>query len=304
MILITGGTGFIGRALVRHLVYSGKQVRILLRPSPTSPNLPRGVSVEVAVSALNDERGLRAAMKGVEVIYHLAGVERKGSHADLSGVDIEGTRFVAQAAAEANIERIFLLSHLGADRASAFPVLKAKALAENFIIHSGVPYTIFRTAAVFGPGDQFTTSLARLLARAPGVFFVPGSGNSLLQPLWIEDLVACLAWALEDERMINQTYAIGGGEYLTFRSICQTILTRIGRRRFFISLPPPYLRFLSLYLEQSMRQFPISIFWLDYLAADRTCPVDTLPRLFGLMQARFGTLLDYLTPISKQAARK
>ena len=73
MILVTGGSGFIGQALIRHLVDSGQRVRMLIRPSRQSPRLPVGIPVEVAVAGLNDERGLRAAMVGVRTIYHLAG---------------------------------------------------------------------------------------------------------------------------------------------------------------------------------------------------------------------------------------
>ncbi|MGA2490686.1 MAG: NAD(P)H-binding protein, partial [Anaerolineales bacterium] len=92
MILLTGGTGFIGRSLTRQLVETGQQIRLLLRPSPRTPRLPVGVSVEVAVSSLNDVRGLRAAMKDVDAVYHLAGGEGEGGRANLQAVDIEGTR--------------------------------------------------------------------------------------------------------------------------------------------------------------------------------------------------------------------
>lgn len=304
MILVTGGTGFIGQALVRNLAALGRPVRILLRPSAASPQLPQGIPIEVAVSGLRDERGVRAAMKGVTVVYHLAGSERMGSHADLTGVDIEGTQGIAQAAAQAGVERLFFISHLGADRLSAFPVLRAKALAEAAIRDSGVPYTIFRSGVVFGPGDQFTLPLTKLLRLSPGVFLIPGDGSLTLQPLWIDDLIACLTWALDDDSMVNQVVEIGGSEYLTYLEIANTLLQAIHIKRILVPFPPPLLRNVGLFLEQSSSKFPISLFWLDYLAADRICDVDTLPRLFGLMPARFSQQLQYLNPPARGAARR
>jgi uncharacterized protein YbjT (DUF2867 family) len=294
MILVTGGTGFVGQVLIRHLVAMGKKVRTLLRPSPESPHLPRGVAVEAVICGLRDERGLRAAMKGVDVVYHLAGAERKGGQADLMGVDIEGTHTVASVAAEAGVDRFVYLSHLGADRASAYPVLKSKAIAESHLIHSGINYTIFRSAVLYGPGDQFTTELARLLRISPGIFLIPDHGKTLLQPLWIEDLVTCLTLALDDPGTNNQVISVGGPEYLSFSQIVSTILDVTRLNRWSLSLSPAYLRILSILFENSFKNFPMSIFWQDYLAADRTCDLDTLPRLFGLMPERFNRQLDYL----------
>ena len=295
MILVTGGTGFVGQVLIRHLVSMGLQVRTLLRPSPASPNLPRGVAVEAVICGLKDERGLRAAFKGVDVVFHLAGAEREGGRADLMGVDIEGTRSVARVAADAGVERLFYLSHLGADRASAYAVLKSKAIAESYILQSGVPYTIFRSAVIFGPGDNFTTQIARLLRLSPGIFLMPGNGGTRLQPIWIEDLVTCLTLAMEDPSTAGHIYSVGGPEYLTFNEIISIIKTAIHTPRWMVPISPAYLRILTIYLENSFKNFPLSVFWQDYLAADRTCDLDTLPRLFGLIPARLGHQIGYLT---------
>ena len=173
MILITGGTGFIGQALIRHLADSGYSMRILIRPSSISPNLPRGVPIEVAVSSLNDERGLRASMVGVDTVYHLASGEWRGAYASLVDIDIRGTQNVIAMAADAKVRRIFYLSHLGADRASAYPVMKAKAISEEYIRRSGISYTILRTAVVYGMNDGITTGLAQLLSTIPRFFWYP-----------------------------------------------------------------------------------------------------------------------------------
>ena len=294
MILVIGGTGFIGRALIRQLTAQGKSVRILIRPSKESPHLPRGIPVEVAVCSLKDERGLRAAMKGVEIVYHLAGVESTGSRADLMGVDIQGTQAVANAASDAEIERLFFLSHLGADRASAYPVLKAKAIAESYIRQSRVPYTILRSSVVFGPYDHFTNMLGTLLHLLPWIFLVPGDGSTLLQPIWVEDLVTCMIWALDNSETRNQTISLGGPEYLSFRTILETIMPIIGIKRLLVDLPHVYLRGFTVFLETTFPGFPVSGFLFDYLASNRTCSLDTVPRVFGLMPARFEQRLEFL----------
>lgn len=302
MILVTGATGFIGRVLVRQLTEVGKQVRVLLRPSPKSPRLPKGVSVEVAVVALNDERGLRAALRGVDQIYHLASAAAQGRDGNLLTTDIEGTRTLAQVAASADIERFIYLSHLGADRASAFPVHKSKGIAEDHIRKSGVPHTIIRSSIIFGPEDGFTSALADILRFSPGILPIPGDGRVLLQPLWVEDLVTCLIWALQNPNMINQTYEIGGGEYFTLRQILETIMSVTHTRRLLVPMPPPYMRALIVLLDSFARRPRISTYWIDYFAVNRTCPVDNLPRTFGLMPARFAYRLNYLErkPLSQR----
>jgi NADH dehydrogenase len=297
MILVTGGTGFVGRALLRQLVASGQEVRTLVRPSTRTPNLPRGVPVEVAVTSLNNERGLRAALRGVDVIYHLAGAEHAGARANILETDGRGTYNLARAAAEMRVRRIFYVSHLGADRSSYYPLFKVKGIAEEHIRRSGVPHTILRTSLLYGAEDHFTTVLARLLAVSP-VFFLPRDGEVLIQPLWVEDLVTCLLWSLDTPETINQTYDIGGAEYFPFRQAIEIIQTTLARNRWLIPLPLPALRTLTISAESLFPAFPFSTFWVDYLSYNRTCPVDSITRLFGLLPARFTYRLDHLKGVN------
>jgi uncharacterized protein YbjT (DUF2867 family) len=244
---------------------------------------------------LGDVRGLRAALHEVDTVIHLAGAEHEGRNANLLATDIQGTRNLAQAAKASGVTRFIYLSHIGADRASAYPVHKAKGIAEEHIRKSGVPHTIVRSSIVYGPEDHFTTNLASLVRHAPIFFPIPGDGQTRIQPLWVEDLVTCLLWAMENPETIDQTYEVGGSEYFTLRQTLEIIMNAIGKHRVMVSVPQPFLRALVVTLETFVPRFPASSFWIDYYAVHRTCPVENLPRTFGLMPARFAYRLDYLT---------
>ena len=294
MILVTGGTGFIGQVLINNLVDLGYQVRMLIRPSARSPRIPKGIKVEVSVAGLDDIRGLRAAMVGVKTVYHLAGVERLGTSADLMEVDVQGTRNVVSAAADAAINRIYYLSHLGSDRASAYPLLRAKAISEEFIRRGGTNFTIIRTGLVFGPNDGFTAGLAQILSGLPFFFFLPGDGKNLLQPLWVEDLVACLTWSLEDDSMQNRILEIGGPEFLSLDSVISIIMRKLKLKRKLVNTSIPMLRVITIFLEYVLPSSPVSVYWLDYFATNRTCALDTIPRVFNILPSRLSQRLDFL----------
>jgi len=110
----------------------------------------------------------------------------------------------------------------------------------------------------------------------------------------VEDLITVLLWSLENPETVNQTYEIGGSEYFSVRQAIEIIMDVHQARRRLVPLSPVLLRALAVTLESFVPNFPVSSFWLDYAAISRTCPVDNLPRLFGLMPARFSYRLDYL----------
>ena len=294
MILIAGGTGFIGQVLARYLLDMEIPVRLLVRPSKKTPRLITGKKLDIAVASLQDERSLRAAFTDVDVLIHLVSDERRGAKANFAGVDIQGTQALVRAARQSRVKQIIYLSHLGSDKGSAFAMLKTKSICEAAIQSSQVPYTIIRSGVVFGPNDQFTSSIARLIKRSAGLVFIPGDGRTLIQPIWVDDLAACIHWTLGNPRAVNQIISLGGGEYLTIQQVVEDIMEATGRKRLLIPLGPVYLRTLALIIEQFMGQIPISINWLDYLASNRTCSVDTLPRVFGIIPSRFSNQLGYL----------
>jgi uncharacterized protein YbjT (DUF2867 family) len=295
LILVTGATGFVGRALLPQLVEGGHEVRCLLRPSKHSPRLPKGLPLQVAIASLDDERALRAALAGVDTVIHLIGAEWRGSAGEVLVIDTAGTRAVVEAARAGGVRRFIYLSHLGADRASAYPVLKAKGIAEEFVRQSGLPYTIFRSAMLFGPDDVFVNVLAALVKLAPGFFLMPGDGRTALQPLWVQDLATCLEWSLADDAFLNRLISLGGPEFVSLRTMAEIVMEALGVRRVVLPVRPVYLRGAAWFLEQLLPRSPLTTRWLDYLAMSRTCELTSVTNLFGLMPARFSpATLGYL----------
>ncbi len=294
MLLITGGTGFIGARFAQKLIQSEHEVRLLLRPQKTNPNLPRNVSLEIAVSSLQDPRSLRAALKNVKTVYHFATAEHQLPAADYEGVDIQGTRNLMEAAQDAGVERVLYISRVGAEKNSSFPVLKSKALAEEIIHKSGIPYSILRLTDVFGKGDHFSTQIKAAIMHSPLILPIAGDGKNNLQPLWIEDLLTCLQLVYEEGVFENRTYELGGGEFFSFNKLIKIIMQRMQRQRLVLPVSPAYLRLYNLWFKQYKDSFPFSTLWLDLLAVERTCPLNSLPRNFGLLPARFTHHLEYL----------
>jgi len=294
MLLVTGGTGFIGRAVLRQLESMGVEVRSLIRPSQRTPNFRRGVPHNAVLCSLMDLRGLRAALIGVHTVIHLASNERLGLRGYRSEIEIEGTRNLVQAASEAGLQRFIFVSHLGANLTSAYTVLRTKAIEEQHIRNSGVPYTIIRPSLIYGAEDHFTTSIAKMLALAPFIFPLPGNGETLIQPLWVKDFVTAISWTIDDPGTLGQTYDVGGPEFLTFKQVVQLVMDVVKLRRLTVDSRPPYLRAGAWFMERILKEPPFTTFWLDYLAVNRTTDLGSVPRVFGLQPARMESSLDYL----------
>ena len=294
MILVTGATGFIGRHLLTALEASGEPVRILLRPKRATPTLPSGLSLDVTLASLSDQPGVRAAMKGVDTVIHLASAAQQGPTAALWRADVRGTELLAQAAADAGVGRLLFLSHLGANRSSAFPLLRTKALAEEHLQRANLPAVILRSGVVFGPGDHFLTAIAMMASIVPFVFPLPGEGQVLLHPLWIDDLITAVMWMLAEPEWPVGTYEIGGPEHLSLAEITQLVMARTGLQRWPMGMRPIYLRGLVWMSEYLMPHAPITRHNLDYVSMNRTAPLDSMARLVGLQPSRLVDRIGFL----------
>lgn len=287
MILVTGATGFVGRRLVRRLSGDlGLKVRVLLRPGTDVSRLPRGLAVHGMIGNLTDSDSLLAAMDGVHTVFHLVGTETRGRHARLEEIDIAGAKALCEAALAARVGRIVTVSRVGADRASAFPMLRAKGEIEEIMRSSGLAYTIFRTGVLFGEGDHFSENIA-MLVRAFPLYFVPGEGEQVFQPLWVEDLVTCLTMSLQDLNLVDTVVAAGGPELLTYRRVVMRVMHAINSQRPIVGLPFQLFRGMAWFLDGLFARWPFTEQWVEMLSSNQTAELGTIERLFGFRPAAF-----------------
>lgn len=247
------------------------------------------------IGNLSDPDSMLAAMNGIHTVFHLIATDERGRHARLEEIDVAGTRAVVNAALLARVGRLICVSRFGADRGSAFPVLRAKGEMEETIRNSGLAHTIFRSGPLFGDGDRLSEGLAMLLRAFP-LFFVPGDGEMTLQPFWVEDLVTCLVMSLEDLDLIDRTLVVGGPEILTYRRMVMRVMHTIGSPRPIVSLPLLGHKMGAWFLDGLFARWPFTEQWVELLSTNQTGELGTVERHFGFRPAAFdvGVLSTYM----------
>lgn len=294
MILVTGGTGLIGRHLVARLLAEGRPVRLLLS-EPRARHLPWDNPPEVIVGNILDEEALFRAVTGVHVIIHLENAQWWGRPRDLERVELQGTRSLITAARAARVGRLITLSHLGASSASAYPVMRYKGMVEDTIRASGLAYTVIRSGLVFGEEDAFVNHIAMQLQVTPFVYLMPGRGEVVMHPIHVEDLVSVLVGCLDNLDTVDNVIEIGGPEYISLEDLIRTVMRVSGSFRFIVGVPPYLLRWMSAVYRRIMPRTLITAQWLDILATNRTARLGNLYQYFGIRPRRFeDTLLTYM----------
>src|SRR4051812_22605418 len=195
MILITGGTGYVGTRLVQELVRQGREVRLLVRDVAAARRVfPTGVAF--AQGNVTEPETLPAAMAGVDAVVHLVAIIRERGGRTFEKINYEGTVNVVKAERAAGVRRHLQMSALGVLPDPAFPYHGTKYRAEQIVRASGLDWTIFRPSIIFGPGAQFFSPLAGL-AKLPAPFVLPDGGTAPFQPVWHDDVVAPFIRALD-----------------------------------------------------------------------------------------------------------
>ncbi|WP_267162510.1 complex I NDUFA9 subunit family protein [Halovenus salina] len=221
-VLVTGGTGFIGRHLCERLADSGHEVTALARDPEASP-LPDVVeTVRGDVTAYDS---VVDSFAGQDVVYNLVALsplfEPKGGNEMHEQVHLGGTENCVRAAREHDIDHFVQMSALGADPDGQTHYIRSKGRAENIVTESSFDWTIFRPSVVFGDGGQFLSFTKKV--TPPVVAPLPGGGRTRFQPIHVDDMATMLADTIEDDRHRNETYEIGGPEQLTLADLAELV---------------------------------------------------------------------------------
>ncbi len=236
MLLLTGATGRVGSALLRRLTAARVPVRCLVR-DPRRLGTER-VRVQIALGDLADPPSFRNALRGVTTVVHLAASIRdqpQGSIEELNGI---ATWRLVQAAERAGVEHFVFTSALGASAHNRTRFLRAKALAEQAVVESGLRHTIAAPSIVYAPGDRLLTLLGRL-ALLPAVP-VSGRGRAQFAPIWADDVAECLLAALDrpvDPAAPDLRVELAGPEVQTYAEFVRTVLAAAGRPRPLLPVP-------------------------------------------------------------------
>ncbi len=255
MILLTGASGTVGRALLPRLLEEGHDVRALVRD-------PRGlgrhrVDVQIALgdlARLGDRHLQRQALRGAHTVVHLAAAIRDEHHARVEELNGLATVRLLRAAERAGVERFIFFSALGATEFQRTRFFRAKALAERAVADSPLRTTIFAPSIVYDPDDRWVRLMKRL-ALLP-VLPISGSGRSAFQPIWATDVARCVVAALEAEHA-GARYELAGPELLTYDEIARTVTRAAGRERPLVHVP---LSLVHLTLVALRRVFGEAVF--------------------------------------------
>ena len=280
MILVTGGTGFVGRHLVRRLCAGGEAVRCLVRPGSTGLSWPDSHPAEVVKGHLLDAEAVASACEGARRIIHLAAPIHESRDAVVERVHREGMALLLEGARAAGVERFLMVSPLGTGSSSSLPFLRSRGWAEDQLRESGIPFVILQSSLMFGHGDRLVSGIIRVLQRT-GLLLIPGTGKTMLQPIWVGDVVSCLLRALQDEDALDRTIPLGGSQHLTYEEIADQVGKMLNIPRVKVHLSRRAVAWISRVLEGLGLNPFLGCRHLELLEVGTITALDAVRRSFG-----------------------
>jgi uncharacterized protein YbjT (DUF2867 family) len=250
-VLVTGGTGFVGPHVVRAIQDAGHDVRALVRKG----SVP---GTEAAQGDMTDAESLRRAVQGVDAVVHLVAI-RQGREEQFQRIMVDGTRDLLAAARDAGAGRFVHMSALGTTEESKdlVPYYRAKWLQEGLVRESGLEHVIFRPSFVFGKDGGIIPTF-RTLAKVAPVTPIVGSGKQRIQPIWLDDVAAYFARALDRPEATNRTFELGGPDVVSWDEFWARLKRALGVRRPSVHVPMALMRANALVTERLPGDIPLT----------------------------------------------
>ena len=299
LVTVFGGSGFLGRSVVRALAKRDYRIRVAVRRPELAGHLqPLGKVGQIhAVQAnLRYPASVEAAMRDSHVAINLVGILTEGGAQTFDAVQAAGAGAVARAAAAVGAAMVHV-SAIGADENSLSRYGRAKAAGEK-AVQSAVPSaTILRPSIVFGPEDQFTNRFAALATMSPMLPLI-GGGLTRMQPVYVGDVATAVADAVDGKTRAGATYELGGPEVLTMREIMEIILATTERQRMLVSLPFGLAKLQALLLQFAPGPLKLTPDQVALLRVDNV--VSDTAKAAGLTLEGLGITADSLEAIAPQ----
>jgi uncharacterized protein YbjT (DUF2867 family) len=282
LILVTGGSGFVGGHVVHELRGRDTGVRCLVRDPHNAPKLAAW-GCELAEGEMEQPASLRRAVEGVDSVVHLVAI-RQGRERDFQRIMVDGTRDLLAAAKDAGVGRFVHMSALGTSEQTKdlVPYYGAKWAMEELVRASGIPYVIFRPSFVFGRDGGILPTFAKL-ARLSPVTPITGSGKQRIQPIWADDVATYFADAVAREDVAGTTYELGGPDSVTWDEFWARLKRALGVRRPSLHVPMRLMRANALLTERLPGNIPLTRDLLKMLEhGDNVVTNDDAVRTFQL----------------------
>ncbi len=299
LVTVFGGSGFLGRSVVRSLCKRDYRIRVAVRRPELAGHLqPLGRVGQIhAVQAnLRYPASVAAAMRGADVAINLVGILAQSGAQTFDAVQAEGAGTIAKTAAAAGA-RMVHVSAIGADVHSTSHYGRSKAAGEQAVLAAVPSATIFRPSVVFGPEDDFTNRFASLARISPALPLI-GGGATRLQPVYVGDVATAIADAVDGKTKAGATYELGGPEVLSMREIMEMILSITERKRMLVSLPFGLAKLQALFLQFAPAAFRLTPDQVDLLRGDNV--VSEAAKTAGLTLEGLGIAPDSLEAIAPQ----
>jgi NADH dehydrogenase len=297
LITVFGGSGFLGRSVVRALAKRDYRIRVAVRRPELAGHLqPLGKVGQIhAVQAnLRYPASVEAAMRDSHVAINLCGILAESGAQTFDAVQGAGAGTVAKAAGAVGA-RMVHVSAIGADADSPSRYARAKAAGEKAVLSAIPSATIMRPSVLFGPEDQFTNRFAALARISP---VLPLIGGGLTKPVYVGDVATAVADAVDGKTKSGATYELGGPEVLTMREIMEVILATVERQRMLVSLPFGLAKFKALFLQFAPGPLKLTPDQVTLLRSDNV--VSDASKAAGLTLDGMGIAADSLEAIAPQ----